>query len=445
MNQYFLGLTGNVVTPESSVYQEARQGWNRSVQQFPLVIVYCYDKTDVSNAVIWARQHSIDIRIRSGGHHYCGYSNGNGVLVIDVSNMNRIKLEDDRLYVDGGVRNKELYDFISPLGYPFPGGACPTVGVSGYISGGGWGLSSRWLGLGCDSLLELELVNAEGQILKASAYENPDLFWACRGAGGGNFGVIVSMVFQLPQKVDDVTHFEFYYPDTYADKQAKFIQVWQNWLPWLDWRLTLQASLSRNPDDGFSISGQGLFYGTEAEAERLLKPVLSLGSSYLKLEKQTFYEAITKIGSNYPESELFRSTGRFVVKPLDDQEIHGVADLLREIPVGSVYSALNLSALGGMIAEKRAGDTAYYYRDASYILSIQTVWEEEQYAPENKWWLNRKYRYLESVTQGSFINFPFSGLKNYMNAYYGGNSYHLRLVKKRYDPHNLFHFPQSIR
>ena len=445
MSHFFNGLTGRVVTRKDPFYDEARQEWNRAIQRFPLAIVYCCDKKDVSNAVIWSRQHGIPLRIRSGGHNYEGYSTGNDALVIDVSGLNRLEICGNYLYIGGGINNEQLYDFVSSQGYPFPGGTCPTAGLSGYASGGGWGLSCRLMGLGCDSLTELELVDADGRVLTANSIENKDLFWACRGAGGGNFGVIVSMVFRLPPKVDEVTYFEFYYPDTDRKKQARFIGVWQNWLRDLDERMSLQANIYHSEEENFAVFGRGLFYGTEAEAQSLLQPVASLGGCRLTLESLSFYEAVTKIGSIYPASEKFRSTGRFVVKPLDLQEIYEVAGLIREVPVGSVYSSLNLYALGGKVGEKDPYETAFFYRNASYILLIQTVWEEEQYAPSNRRWLDHKFKYLESVTQGSYVNFPYSNLADYPEAYYGGNTKRLRQVKETYDPDNIFHFPQSIR
>lgn len=445
MNQYFNGLTGKLITRKSPFYNEARQVWNRAIQRYPLAIVYCNDKNDVANAVIWARHHCVPIRIRSGGHNYEGYSTGNDVLVIDVSNLNSIGIIDNHLYVDGGINNKQLYDFISSEGYPFPGGTCPTVGLSGYASGGGWGLSCRLLGLGCDSLVELELVDAEGRIIKANSVENKELFWACRGAGGGNFGIIVSMVFRLPPKVDMVTFFQFHYPDADQNKQAKFIGVWQKWLNDLDQRMSAQANVYHSQEDDFAISGRGLFYGTEAEAQCLLQPIISLGGCRLTLEYLSFYEAITQIGEIYPDSEKFKSTGRFVVKPLNPQEIYEAAGLIRAVPIGSVFSSINLYSLGGKVSEKSPDETAFFYRDASYIILIQSVWEEAQYALDNKRWVSRKFKYLKSITQGSYINFPYSGLLDYNAAYYGGNVKRLRLVKSKYDPENVFRFPQSIR
>lgn len=202
MDCFLDGLTGEIILPYDSQYDELRQGYNRAVQKYPFIIVYCFETCDVINAVKWARKHCIPIRIRSGGHNYEGFSNGDSVLVIDLSQFNNVILDEcaGLVYMQGGATNKDVYECVSSKGYPFPGGTCPTVGVGGYVTGGGWGLSCRYLGLGCDNLEEIEIVDYEGKLIKANSYCNSDLFWACRGAGGGNFGVIVSMTFSLPQK-----------------------------------------------------------------------------------------------------------------------------------------------------------------------------------------------------------------------------------------------------
>ncbi|MFD0771927.1 FAD-binding oxidoreductase [Bacillus sp. CGMCC 1.60114] len=442
----YQGLTGEVITRYDQEYEEARQEWNQAIQKFPLVIVYCYTKLDVSNAIIWARKNCIEIRIRSGGHHYEGYSIGNRVLVIDISRMNRMQLNENkhRLKVQGGVKNQQVFDFISAKGYSFPGGTCPTVGVSGYTLGGGWGYSSRHLGLGCDSLLELELVDYKGRLIVANEKSHKDLFWACCGAGSGNFGVVVSMTFKLPPKVDKVTLVEIYWPDALLETQREFLNKWQGWLVNLDSRMTLGASIYNAETEGMAIYGRGIFYGTPEETEEILQMLISIDGARISLEYITFFEAITKLQSHYPESEKFKSTGRFVYKEYDEQEINAVVDLIQERPAGSIFAAVSLHALGGKVKEITKEATAFYYRDAKYIMGIQTIWENANFEKDNIKWVEPRFKYIESITEGSFVNFPYSGLKDYEEAYYGRNVNELQKVKEKYDPLNVFSFPQGV-
>lgn len=440
----FYGLSGVVITPDDPEYNQARQEWNRAIQKFPLAIVYCCNKYDVANAIFWARCFDVPFRIRNGGHNYEGYSTGNGVLVIDTSNLQELSIEDNTVTVGGGVKNRQFYNYVASKGYPFPSGTCPSVGVSGLASGGGWGLSCRNFGLACDSLTELEIVNYNGEIIRANAEKNADLFWACRGAGGNNFGVIVTMRFALPPKVDKVTFVEFYYPDTGRQKQAQFFYVWQNWLEDADEEMTLTASMYHSAEDDFAIYGRGIYYGTPEAAKNVLLPFMSIGGLQLNLEYLTFLEAINKIEDSYPPYEMFKSVGRFVTQPLTFAEMSKLTSFIRDVPEGSVSSSIKLYALGGRVSDLDSHNTAFFYRDARYICLIESVWENKEFAQVNTEWVEDKAVYLRSVTQGSYVNFPDGALCDYMKAYYGENAEKLKIVKLKYDPLNVFRFPQSI-
>ncbi|MCD7035350.1 FAD-dependent oxidoreductase [Metabacillus sp. GX 13764] len=445
---FLKGLTGEVVTPLNPVYNSARQEWNRAINKFPLVIVYCESKQDVINAVLWAQKHKVSIRIRSGGHHYEGYSTGNFVLVIDISRLNALKLDKSRniLQMEAGAKNTEVYDLIGSNGYVFPGGTCPTVGVSGFTLGGGWGYSSRLYGLGCDNLLELELVNYQGRLIKANRYHNSDLFWACRGAGGGNFGVVVSMTFQLPEPAAvRVTLVRFSYAVTTKEKQAKVMDIWQNWLPGLDKRLTLSVSFYNEEEEGLGIFGSGFFYGSAEEARQLLQPFAAVKGFQADLQESSFLEAVKKVEAAYPPFEKFKSTGRFAGRSYSPVELNHIAQLVQNPADGSVYAAVTFYALGGEIASVGKREKAFYYRDARYIFGIQSVWTEDAFAEENRKWVRERFEYIKSITEGSYVNFPISNLKNYEREYFGANAERLNRVNGKYDPFFVFRFPQSLR
>ncbi|BCJ94296.1 hypothetical protein acsn021_18650 [Anaerocolumna cellulosilytica] len=446
MKDFLWGLTGRVVLPFDPLYTLKRQGFNRAIQKYPLVIVYCRNKKDVSNAVVWARKHSIPIRIRSGGHNYEGYSNGDYLLVIDISEMKGIEIVEDtkQLYIETGVTNKLVYEVAASKGYPFPGGTCPTVGVSGFALGGGWGLSCRYLGLGCDSLEEVELVNYEGDIITTNKRCNTDLFWALRGAGGGNFGVAVSMRFRLPKRIEKVTLIEIDYLHVDAAEQEEFLRVWQDWLKCADYRVTLIARIYNSKHDGLAMLVRGIFYGGTEEAKDIMAKFLVLKHAVYAFSYSTFLEAVTIIGSVYPPYEKFASVSRFVTRDFLQPEIGQVVGLIRKRPSGSVFTGLSLYALGGKVAAVRKDETAFFYRKAQYITWLETVWEEREYAAENEEWVRRRYPVLAQYTTGSYVNFPYRGLIDYLEAYYGSHMESLIKVKAKYDPFNVFTYPQGI-
>jgi FAD/FMN-containing dehydrogenase len=174
----------------------------------PQGIASCLDPVDVRESVLWAREHDVPIAIRSGGHNYAGYSATEGLL-IDLGQMQSVTVDDDTgvATVQVGARNTDDYESLQPHEAAISAGRCPTVGIGGLVLGGGIGFSSRKLGLTCDSLLETETVTADGQILTCNEKENEDLFWACRGGSGGNFGVNVSYTFQATP-VEDVSIYD---------------------------------------------------------------------------------------------------------------------------------------------------------------------------------------------------------------------------------------------
>ncbi|EIT84773.1 FAD linked oxidase domain-containing protein [Fictibacillus macauensis ZFHKF-1] len=439
------GLTGEIITRFSPLYTAARQEWNRGVQRFPLIIVYCENNRDVSNAVIWSRKQQVPLRIRSGGHHYEGFSIGDGVLVIDISRMNAISFRDSmNITVQAGVKNEQLYAYVSSRGYPFPGGTCPTVGVSGYTLGGGWGLSSRKFGLGCDSLVELEMVDYKGRILVANEKQNSELFWACRGAGGGNFGVVVSLTYKVPNKVNKISLIQMEGPNLTQRLQMQFFYTWQQWLASMDSRMTMVGRIYNALDGGYGLGGTGFFYGSKEEALRLVEPLSLGGNVQIRVEELPFYEAIQKVEAAYPPYERFKSTGRFVNRTYSKREIESIISLLRQRAPGSVYAALSLYALGGKVAEVAPEETAFFYRDAHYIMGLQSVWEDQEYKSVNVKWLENRFPYLDRITTGSYVNFPYSELSDPERAYFGGNVPRLEKVKAMYDPYDVFSFPQSL-
>lgn len=447
MNLCYKGLTGKVITPCNMNYDVARQEWNRAIQKFPVAIVYCFTETDISNAICWARYNHIGIRIRSGGHHYEGYSVGDGILVIDISALKRIDLDEmnNTVTIQCGVTNTQLYHLLGSKGYPFPGGTCPTVGVTGYTLGGGWGYSSRYFGLGCDSLIELEIIDYQGKAIKANEQYHGDLFWACRGAGGGNFGLVTSLTFRLPPKIDHVSLVTIEYINTPPTIMLSFLDTWQKWLVNLDSRITMNASLYNSALDGMGIFGRGLFYGSASEAKAILKPFENIEGAVIDVQEMTFLEAIEKIEESYPDSEKFQSTGRFVNRQYNLEELTHIVDLINQRPEGSVYTAISVYALGGKVRNVYKTDTAFYYRDASYIIGIQSVWEDNRYAGLNQSWLYERFQYLYGLTIGSYVNFPYKCLQDYEQAYYGANVWKLEQVNGRYDPLNVFQFPQAIQ
>lgn len=444
----FSNLSGDIVTRDDFEYEECRKAWNRAIEKYPLLIVYCYKVEDVQNAILFARENFLEIRIRSGSHHYEGYSTGNDVVVIDVSKMNGIYINEEQGFVkiQGGVRNEALYEAIGKKGYPFPGGGCPTVGVVGFTLGGGWGYSSRLLGLGCDNLLEVELVNNKGELITCNESCNEDLFWALRGCGGGNFGVIVSMTFKLPEKIENTTLINIDFPNIDFDEKVNLIELWQQKYKTLDKRANFKLAAYNSLEKGKGVKIIGLFYGSKEEANKILTDVRECVSCGIyTLQYIEVLEAYRIIQYSHPDYERYKSCGRFVYRDFTREEIKGLLSLIDERAEGSTYTAVTLYGLGGAIRDFDGRKTSFYHRNANFVLGFQSVWEEAKYAPINRKWLVSKLDYIKSITEGSFVNFPCAENNDYEKEYYGDNKEILRIIKEKYDKDDLFNFEQDIK
>ena len=439
----FNALSGVVVTKESPNYEECCLSWNRAIEKHPLVIVYCQENQDVIQAIKWAKQYGVPFRIRSGTHHYEGYSTGDQLLVIDVSCMNRIELNETTVKVQGGVRNRELYEAVCGAGYPFPGGGCPTVGVAGYTLGGGSGYSSRLFGLGCDQLIEAEVITAEGQLIVANANQHEDLFLALRGSGGGNFGVVTSLTYRLPEKIEMATLINIDYEHVGFAKVVDVALRYQRFFKNLDRRLNLKMAMYNSETKGKGVKLTGLFYGSKEEAQDLLS--LFQDATDFDFYYMTVLQANREIQDSHPEFEMYRSGGRFIHRDYSADELLTMLDLIDERAQGSLYTAITFYGLGGAIADIEKDETAFYYRDASFILGFQSVWEDPKYRAINNEWVLERFNVLATYTRGSFINFPIVQPGDYEKNYYGDNLEALKAVKRKYDPEGIFHFEQAIK
>lgn len=441
-------LTGQVVTKDDFSYEESRKAWNRAIEKHPLAIIYCECEVDICNALTFARENSLEFRIRSGAHHYEGYSTGDDVVVIDVSKMNNIYIDEKlkKVTIQGGVRNREIYEAVCSKEYAFPGGGCPTVGVPGLILGGGWGYSSRLLGLSCDSLIEVKLVDYEGNIIVANENVNEELFWACRGGGGGNFGIVTEMTIEIKERIKMATLINLDYQNLDVLECVNIFDMFQNEFKSLDRRINFKMGIYNSKENGKGVKFTGLFYGNQEEANEILQPFKSISSKInIKMQYVTVLEANTIIQDSHPDYEKYKSTGRFVGRDYTREEMDRLVKLVGNRPDGAVYCAISLYGLGGAVAEKTSESTAFYYRDAKFIMGLQSVWEDSKYASKNIEWIKDKFSVIKPLTIGSFINFPFAELEEYEKEYYGENINRLRKVKEEYDPYNVFDFPQVIR
>lgn len=435
----FHELTGKVITPYDSEYDILRLEYNLDINKFPIAIAYCYCPIDVSNAINWCNQNNVELRIRTRGHNYEGYSTDNDVLVIDISYMNKLNIDTNRdiVRIQAGSTLMNIYSKLADQGYGFNGGTCPTVGISGLVLGGGIGLSCRNFGIVSDNLLELQIVNANGVLLTANKHINSALFWACKGAGGGNFGIVISYTFKV-YKVNKITLIQLRWNEL---SRGKFLELWQCWLKNVDKKISCFAGFNK---EGTYLNG--FFYGTKSEAEKILKKFLLLPGllENSSIDYVPFIDAVRAIGAFYGPPNRFQSTGRFVYQSFYKNDIRKLVEYVDNSP-GDNNCSIRFYSLGGEIKDLPRNSSAYYYRNAQYIIGITAEWKKDSEAELYKDWVAQVLEYVKPITNGSYVNFPYAGLKNYGNAYFGKNYPLLKAIKSIYDPYNIFKFEQSIK
>lgn len=435
---------GLVLIPKDALYKETLISLNILKTISPAVRVLCKTPEAVSICIQWATANAVPFATRNGGHSYEGFSQSSG-LVIDLRLMNKINLTSnaDTAMVEGGARLGQVYTALSARQKAIPAGSCPSVGVSGHTTGGGYGLLARPFGLACDSLQAIEIVDAQGQILKASALQNQELFWACRGGGGGSFGVITKLQFKTSH-VPEVTTFGVTWTANQRDAK-KLLQAWQQWAPSSPTEITSLMRFTTNGNGTFTVRMVGQ---TTGSANALNK---ELTNNLLRVKKQDkytykskpFIEAVKQFGGdmNAIPSVYMKGKSDYVNEVMGDEVM---TTLFTQMPAGI---AVIFDSYGGAIKKLSDQATAFAHRSKP-IASIQyyAEWTNKSLTASRLSSMSTYYNSLRPYMPGSaYVNYCDLDLgDNYGRAYWGDNFERLIDVKTAYDPDNVFSHAQSI-
>jgi FAD/FMN-containing dehydrogenase len=435
-------VRGPVLLPGSAAYDRARRVFDASYSSTrPLAVVQPIDARDVSAVVRWARRHGVRIVAKSGGHSYGGYSTTTGV-VVDLSRLAGVSIEGGSAVVGAGTRLGALYQALGSRGLAIPAGSCPSVGIGGHVLGGGFGLASRAWGLASDNLVRLSVVAADGDVLVADADRHADLYWACRGGGGGNFGIATGFVFRT-HRVDEGAYFIASWPWQQAD------EVVQSFLAWAPHQPDALGALCRlaTGTAGPTVQVFGQFLGTEAALRSALASLgppatrLTIGSeSWLDLvQRWAGCVAHTLPQCSAPITQSFVGSSDYLARvPTPAQ----VATFTAAIEArGSDVGSLLVDAYGGAVNRVAPSATAFVHR--RQLASIQYVAIGEPHAARA--WVDETRSELRGAVSGeAYVNYIDPHLRDWRRAYYGANLPRLRAVKKRYDPHDVFRFAQGV-
>jgi FAD/FMN-containing dehydrogenase len=445
------GLHGEMVKPGDGGYDESRAIWNGAHDARPALIARCTDASDVRHAVGFARSEGLDVAVRGGSHSIPGFSTVEGGIVIDLSPMKGIEVDVGAATVraEGGVIWGELDAATQEHGLATTGGLVSTTGVAGFTLGGGIGWLMRKHGLACDNLRSAEVVTADGQVLTASATENPDLLWGLRG-GGGNFGVVTSFEFDLHPVGPTVASGPVFYP---GDRAEEILRFYREFVKTVPDELTTFAGLLTAPPAPFLpeewhgkklVALVGCYSGDPDEGMKALQPLRDLGDPVADLVGPMPYVQMQSLLDDlYP-----RGTNAYMKAGyLSDLDDHAIETAIRyHQDATSPASEIHLHHFGGAVARADADETAYGERQAPYVLNIIAMSHEPGGLDTHIDWAQRLYADIEpSLTGGAYINFLSAEGEDRVRAAYGGEKFdRLRALKDRYDPTNLFHLNQNI-
>lgn len=447
-------LEGRLLFPDDEAYAFAAWPNNaRWAHIRPEAIAVCANERDVARCIHWARENEQAFVIRSGGHSYAGFSTTSGLL-IDVKEMNRVDLDlkNGTVTVQGGANNQDMALALRSHGVAVPAGRCATVGVAGLVLGGGWGFSASRSGLTCDSLLSSQVVLASGALVQATQHVEPDLFWAMKGGGGGNFGVNTSFTFQL-HPVSDVTTFHIEWPPEKQIQVLRALQMLQiNYPRQISTRTKarpLQAG-ARPLRNQIRVETLGMFWGSKGDLLDALAPVFGiLAPAVTEINTMDFWSARDYLLTDDPFG-LYDLRSSFVAHSLSEEALDTMLNWMSRWPGGSVAQE-NLGilfAMGGKVNDVAATDSAYFHRNAHFIFEMEAQWgaiDAPALIVQQKQWLAQYFEAMQPyVLPQSYQNFMNRDLPNWAHAYYGANLPRLCQVKRNYDPGNLFRFGQSI-
>jgi FAD/FMN-containing dehydrogenase len=446
------------VRPGQPAYPQARELFNPRFDHVrPGGVAYCETSDDVAVAVVFARDAGLPLALRSGGHSYAGWSTGTG-LVLDVSRMSRVRVSGATATVGAGARMIDLYDGVARHGMALPAGSCPTVGVAGLTLGGGQGVLSRAWGLTCDNLTAVEVVTADGARLTADADQEPDLFWACRGGGGGSFGVVTRLRFALRPEQDVTTWYRRW---DYRDA-ADVLTGWQAWAPSSPRRMWSTCKLLTRPGESTpsaQVSGAWLGdpAGLGAELQRLAdavghRPVGTAGATYGFLAAMLAEAGCSTVSAarcSTPRT-TFGGVSHVLAAAAPAAAVATAVDrVARRHAEGHPRQAgLSFDVLGGAVADLAPDATAFPHRRALAIAQYTVGWPVDQQPAavraDLRWLHGFRAAMTPYVGNAAYVNYADPRLEGWQQAYYGANYRRLQQVKTRVDPDGLFRFPQSV-
>lgn len=445
------GLRGNVVEPDDVSYDEARLVWNAMIDRRPALIVRCAGASDVVQAVRFAREHSLLVSVRGGGHNIAGNAVCDGGVLIDLSQMRSVRVDPSiqRAWVEPGALLVDVDKETQAFTLALPTGINSTTGIAGLTLGGGFGWLTRKYGLTLDNLMTADVVTADGELLRTSLTENSDLFWALRG-GGGNFGIVTAFEFQLhqvgPRVMSGLVVHPFAEAPSILKEYRKVLETAPDELTcWVVMRQAPPLPFLPNEWHGKEVLVLAMCYcGNIEEGDRATAPLRSIGTPIADVVapnpltgwQQAFDPLLAPGARNYWKSHDFIE--------LSDEAIDVLTGAIRHLP--GPECEVFIGHVGGAAGRIAVDATAFPQRSSHYVMNVHSRWREIRMDRACIDWARGLFEETKPYAAGTaYINFMPDDEADRVASAYGSNFQRLIEMKKKYDPSNFFRINQNIR
>lgn len=432
-------LRGDVLLPGNADYEARRRVWNGSFNKHPALIASCTGASDVRRAVDFAREHQLLTAVRAGGHSLSGKSTCDGGLVIDLQQMQGVRVDPEarRAYLETGSLLGQLDHECTAFGLATTAGTVSDTGAAGLTLGGGFGRLGRRFGLACDNVTAFDVVTANGHFLRASDDENMDLFWGLRG-GGGNFGVVTAIEYRLHPMSPTILGGYISWPlDQARDAMRYFRDISRDAPDVVNLMFDLHWEETK-PVFGIEVC----WSGDHAEGEQWLKPLRAFGNPASdNVAPMAYVKIQSKDDVIYPHGGHYYLKNGFVTK-LTDDGIDIILDTFRRTPM---QFAMFADHCGGAYGRTAPDATAFPRRDMAFVLALFAGWQNP--AESDEWIAKARatWQGLAPLTSGFYTNYAAADTKLAgFHENYGANFERLVTLKAKYDPTNLFRLNANV-
>ena len=419
-------------------YETLRKGFNKRINKFPKIIALCKNTDGVAEAMQYAKANNLKLTVKSGGHSMEGFSCLDGGMVINLSLLNKIEWADaNTIKVEPACTLKKIYETLIPKGKYLPGGSCQSVGIGGLTLGGGYGLMSRNYGLTCDSLLEATVVTGEGKIINTK--EDPELLWALKGGGNGNFAAVTEMKFALQKAPATMQSYKFRNQNAPINIAKETCRQW----------FTLSQTLPDTCFSAFIFNGRTTYIlltnigKNDAAVQHFIESFKATATKFTQGKLLPLGHALK---AYYAEANplTFKNASAGLYKNFEEIEpvIEEVFTLIKKKP-GIIYQ---VNTLGGKIQSAQfEQNSAFAHRDCIYFSELQAYWES---TTATKSFIDQfeliQQQFVNAGVKAQYRNYPDVNFKNWAQMYYGKNLQRLLAVKNKYDLGNIFGGTQTL-